>query len=112
LSFAGDGLSPVRRSLIFSPQWYDSRLAAGEVRMRGSAVEDALSSERALIVPRVPGIDEYIAALDQKVSAALSVAVPPDQALAEAARKWEEITDARGRDAQRAAYWKHLGIGD
>jgi len=36
----------------------------------------------------------------------------PATALQTAADRWEKITDSHGRDAQRRAYLKHLGISD
>ena len=36
----------------------------------------------------------------------------PEDALKQAAAKWEHITDAHGRDSQRQAYLKHLGISE
>jgi hypothetical protein len=75
-------------------------------------LEAALGGEQCLIVPRIPGVDEYIAALNQAVEHAMSGGVAPQAALEQAAQQWEATTDARGRDVQRAAYLKHLGISD
>jgi hypothetical protein len=72
--------------------------------------DDLLNQQRALVVPRIAGIDEYMAALDVAVNSVVKEAMSPEDALAKAAAKWEEITEARGRDAQRAAYFKHLGV--
>ena len=64
------------------------------------------------MVPRIPGVDQYMAALDVAVRSALQNSVTPSEALVEAARQWEKITDSLGRDSQREAYLKHLGISD
>jgi hypothetical protein len=64
------------------------------------------------LVPRIPGVDEYLAALDEAVDETVRLGAAPQDALAKAAQRWEEITDARGRDSQRPAYWKHLGISE
>jgi hypothetical protein len=78
----------------------------------GKKLEAALSGQRGLIVPRIAGVDEYMAELDKAVKDAASNDIAPAAALETAAKRWEEITDAHGRDAQRAAYLKHLGIGE
>jgi len=62
------------------------------------------------MVPRIPGVDEYIAALDEVVIAATSGKTQPEPALQKAANDWDRITDAHGRDKQAKAYLKHLGI--
>ena len=61
------------------------------------------------MIPRIPGVDEYVAALDDAVKAALGK-VAPQAALQQAAARWEKITDAHGRETQRDAYLKHLEI--
>jgi hypothetical protein len=110
LATAGERMMPVRKSLVSSPAWARSAKPAGAQSDSAKTVEAALSAEQCLLVPRIPGIDEYLAALDEAVKSA-----PKDKAAAEAALKkvadeWEQITNAHGRDAQRKAYLKHLGI--
>ncbi|MCI0737851.1 MAG: hypothetical protein L0Y72_02320 [Gemmataceae bacterium] len=58
---------------------------------------------------RIPGRNEYLAALDQAVLAALEGQTPAE-ALAKATADWQSITDKHGRDAQRRAYRQSLGI--
>jgi hypothetical protein len=48
--------------------------------------------------------------LDDAQRAVTEGGVEPAAALAEAAAEWEAITDELGRDSQREAYAKHLGI--
>ena len=36
----------------------------------------------------------------------------PQLALEKAAQRWEQITNAHGRDSQRQAFLKHLGISE
>jgi hypothetical protein len=112
LSRAATGPMPVRRSLVSSAAWYDPAMTAGNRADLGKALSAALSGPHTLIVPRIPGVDEYMAALDEAVKAAVVDKVPPQTALDIAVKRWEEITDARGRDAQRRAYLKHLGISE
>jgi hypothetical protein len=110
LAGAGDGTMPVRRSLASSPTWYDAKLNASERTDLGKTLGSALSGNECLIVPRIPGVDEYMAALDQAVTDVAVDKVEPAEALKKASAQWEKITDARGRESQRQAYLKHLGI--
>ena len=80
---------------------------------RGKRLEAALSGEQCLLVPRIPGVDEYLAALDEAVEDAVRrQSVAAATRCKQAAEQWEQITDAHGRDAQRQAYLKHLGISE
>jgi hypothetical protein len=108
----GLGVLPVRISLASSAAWYDPALTASQRSEVSKTLVAELSGEKCLVVPRIPGIDEYLVALDDAVKAAVVDKVPPTDALQKASKKWEQITEARGRDAQREAYQKHLGISD
>ena len=112
LAAAGDGTLPVRRSLASSRRWYDERLTADERGDFAKVLQESLSSDECLLVPRIPGIDQYLAALDEAIENVLRDNSEPEVALQNAAATWEQITDRLGRDAQRAAYVKHLGIDD
>jgi hypothetical protein len=104
------GLLPARRSLATSANWYPAHLTPEERSERAKALQQALNSQQCLMIPRLPGIDKYLAVLDSEVKAALDGKVSPQAALEKAAQAWERITDTRGRDKQRDAYQKHLGI--
>jgi hypothetical protein len=112
LASTGDHLLPARRSLASSSKWYGSNVSAAERTSIATNLTDLLSSQRELIVPRIPGIDDYMTALNEAVNSVLNDNVSPHEALTKASARWEEITDSRGRDAQRQAYLKHLGIED
>jgi maltose-binding protein MalE len=107
-----DPMTPVRRSLINSPAWYDASLDPDERAALSKSAERGLSASECLIVPRIPGVDNYLEALDAAVEEAIAGDVEAEAALKKAAERWEAITDARGRDAQREAYLMNLGIGD
>ena len=106
------GVLPARISLASSPTWYDSKLTASQRAELSKSLIADLSGEKSLMIPRIPGIDEYLEALNDAVKSAVADKVPPAVALQKAADKWEQITEAHGRDAQRDAYRKHLGISD
>jgi hypothetical protein len=108
---AGSGTLPVRRSLVSSKSWYSPELAAAHKDI-GKVLEVALGGDRCLLVARIPGVDDYMSALDEAVKSAVVDNVPPQQALEKSARRWDEITDAHGRERQCDAYLKHLGINE
>jgi ABC-type glycerol-3-phosphate transport system substrate-binding protein len=113
LARVGDGAAvPVRKSLASSATWYDRALSTSERIDLGKTLETALNGNEYLIVPRIPGIDEYLAALDEAVKQFALNHAKSEDVLQQAAEKWEKITEAHGREAQRQAYLKHLGISE
>jgi hypothetical protein len=112
LARAAGGMLPVRRSLASSPEWYTANRTSAELATRGKALRAALSGQQGLIIPRIPGIDDYLAALDEAVADAVVNGVEPQEALNHAAAEWERITSTHNRDAQHRAYMNHLGISN
>jgi hypothetical protein len=104
------GMLPVRISNASSPAWYGADISADDRSRFAKHLSNQLNGQRFLVVPRIPGIDEYLAALDDAAKAVTVDKLPADETLHKAAQRWEQITEARGRDAQRDAYQKHLGI--
>ena len=65
------------------------------------------------MVPRIPGVDEYLAALDERVETALRRRASAARCAGRSGRSnGTRSPIARGRDAQRQAYLKHLGIDE
>jgi maltose-binding protein MalE len=107
-----DPMTPVRRSLLNSPAWYDTSLDPEQKAALVERAKKELGESECLLVPRIPGVDDYLAALDGVVDEAVAGDVEAEVALKKAAERWEAITDARGRDAQRKAYLMNLGIDE
>ena len=101
---------PARRSLASSAAWYEPNLSASDRADRGKSLDKALSGQQYLLVPRIPAIDDYLAALSDAIDATDKSSAAA--ALQNVARRWEQITDAHGRDKQRDAYLKELNIAD
>jgi multiple sugar transport system substrate-binding protein len=110
LARAGNQMLPVRESWADSTSWFGSNVPAEKRIEIAKVLERLLTSGQCLLVPRIPGVDEYMAALDQAVQSVVNGDASPQVALQKAAERWEKITDAHGRDTQRDAYLKHLGI--
>ena len=73
---------------------------------------DLSAAEQCLLVPRILGVDEYMAALDEAAKAPAADKAAAEVSLKKTAEQWEKITNAHGRDAQRHAYLKHLQISE
>jgi len=67
-------------------------------------VERTLSRASSLLAPRIPGGEEYLAALDRAVDQALSGERSAEEALSAAAAGWRAINERLGVDSQREAY--------
>lgn len=76
----------------------------------GAAQQSALAASRWMYCLRIPGRQDYLAALDQAVRAAASGKSTPQDALTQTAEAWREITEQHGRDAQRRAYQRSQGM--
>lgn len=105
----GAGIS--RTSQLATPdRWVDAPLAGDAARQYAERIRETQRSPAWLMVPRIPGRDRYLAALDEAVRAAVRGEQTPAEALSAAAAQWKKITAELGRDSQKAAYRRCLGI--
>lgn len=97
-----------------------SQAPQAEKWLAGSGADDStvgyvnrqLSSDRYWLLPRIPGIDEYLQILDGAILAAVAEDQSAKQVLENVTGQWNTLTDRYDRDRQRVAYRKHLGIND
>ncbi len=100
-----------RRSQVRDPRpWVDPLTDSEAAAEYAVVVRDALGEQASLSVPRIPGQDRYMAALDEAVAAAVAGTKTPEAALHDAAATWSAITAERGVDKQRQAYRNSLGL--
>lgn len=99
-----------RSQLAQVDQWIPERFSERSAEAFAEALSSALSRPGAVLAPRLPGRSAYLAALDEAVAAVLRDRIPTAAALTAAATRWQAITDQYGRDAQREAYRRSLGI--
>jgi hypothetical protein len=109
---AGLGMLPARKSLATSPKWYPPEMSPEDRARLAEKLVARMNSEVALVIPRIPAVDEYLSFLAEAVTLSMAKSASPQAALEQAARRWELITDAHGRDSQRKAYLRHLGIDE
>jgi len=74
------------------------------------AIKSIHDDPNALTDIRIPGQPEYWDALDIAISEVLTDMKKPEEAAKDLKRKWEEITDKRGRDQQKKLYREMLGL--
>jgi multiple sugar transport system substrate-binding protein len=104
-------LLPCRRSHLASAgRRMDPYTGLGSDSKTADLLETLLSRDDCFILPRIQGVDEYLAELADGVSAALRGGLMASEALERVAERWTKITDRLGRDAQRNAYLEHLGL--
>ena len=98
-----------RQSQLEEPAaWTGKQLDAAAAKQYGETLKAAIARRELLLMPRIPGESEYLAALDDAVPAAVSGKKTPQAALDEAAAQWQKITDRLGRDSQLEAYRRSL----
>jgi|GEM_PF-353154 len=105
-----------RKSDLKDPQrlqaWVELAMPRQTVQQYAEALQATLSSSQWLVALRIPGWQEYMAALDEAVRAAVRGQRSPQQALQEAAENWQQITRRLGLERQRQAYRRNLGLPD
>ncbi len=111
-----------RHSQTTSPEaWLNPGIDPPAARQYAEGLEESLSRPASLLALRIPGQDEYFAALEEAVATAVAAGKTTEpstkdesakvsEALKTAAQRWNEITDRWGRDAQRTAYRHSLGL--
>jgi len=100
--------------------WRTSQVARAQNWLAGQnvgegtavAVTQTLSAENCFLLPRIPGIDEYLLTLDQEIEQATTSESTAAEVLAAVSTKWQVITEQLGVEQQRQAYRRHLGFAD
>lgn len=90
--------------------WVDQALEGAPARQYGEVVQAAQNRAAWLDAIRIPGRDQYIAALDRAVSSVLAAEATPGEALETASADWDRITDSIGREFQQQGYMRSLGL--
>ena len=108
----GSGVNPARRSAM---QDVNSWVKAGfkseaDAKNYLDAISAVLSNDNLVFQLRIPGYSEYQDALEVAVSKALAKQASPKEALDEAAKTWNQITDRIGREKQRKYYRESIGV--
>jgi len=111
ISPASEAATLFRNSQTVKAQaWVPKAVDAEGAQQYAASVRQALSRTSYVTAPRIPEQDEYLAALDEAVQAAVAGKTDPPIALEQAAARWSEITKRLGIEAQKKAYLHSLGL--
>ncbi len=100
-----------RESHLAAPSpWVEPPVPEAAAQQYAAEVDAALRREQYIFALRIPGRQEYLAALDQAVMAAVCGEAQPAEALEQAADQWQAITERLGIEKQQAAYQRSLGL--
>ncbi|HID21205.1 MAG TPA: hypothetical protein EYP14_02245 [Planctomycetaceae bacterium] len=90
--------------------WMDESFDAAAAEQYAELVREVLRRGLWLSSVRIPGRARYLAALDEAVHRAVRDGASPGDCLRAAAGQWRQLTTELGLEAQRAAYWRSLGM--
>ena len=88
----------------------ESWLNSVDSKSAARLITEQLSSSEVFLLPRIPGIERYLEALEQAIGGALDGTVPSAEVLASVSAEWEELTKELGAERQRRSYRLHLGL--
>lgn len=91
-------------------KWVEPPMRSASASQYAEVVVDNCQTEQWFDAPRIPGRADYLAALDAAVARAVRGEASPAESLSQAASEWQSITDRLGRDAQKQAYARSLGL--
>jgi hypothetical protein len=97
---AGNGTMPVRVSMASSSSWYDQKMTASERNDLGKLLQQTLGGRQCLVVLRIPGVDEYLEALDDAVKSVAFDRVDPQTALVRQSGKRSQTLMAATRSGK------------
>jgi multiple sugar transport system substrate-binding protein len=98
------------RHLAAPEAWVESGVGTEAAVQYADSVDAAQHASSWLVSLRIPGNDQYLAALDTAVHDAIAGKASPAKALQSAAQRWSEITESLGVESQRRAYQRSLGL--
>lgn len=98
-----------RKSHIAQAERWTGGARPAESRSYAETLQSALALPQVFPGMRLPGRDEYLAALDQAVQKAVTEETPPAELLDQVARRWTEITASIGAYKQKLANLRSLG---
>jgi hypothetical protein len=110
LSIASDGVAVCRGSMGRARDpWIGTSDGVAPPDFAASNLE-ALRCERWVLAPRLPEGARYLSALGIAVRSRLGGTATTGESLGAAAAAWDAITDKAGRERQRTAYLRSVGL--
>jgi multiple sugar transport system substrate-binding protein len=111
VTYPGSGVNPHFFSDLNNLEpWTKIGMSEAEAKEYLATVRDIINHPNAVVDLRITGAAEYFDALDTQLARAVAGEVDAQQALDEAAKQWNAITDRLGRDQQKKLYRQMLGL--
>jgi multiple sugar transport system substrate-binding protein len=108
ISPASKATTLFRKSHIDQPTLWTEPELSGTAAAQYATLSQASLDRETWVDFRLPGREEYLAALDTAVLAAVEGKSTPADALKAAADQWRAITEKHGKDQQKSAYLHSL----
>ncbi len=107
----GTGINPARYSQLQDIQpWIDAGFDEASATDYLDAIMATITDPNAVLDLRITGTAEYQQTLDVELARALAGEISAQEALDNAAKAWDEITNRLGREAQLDQYKKSVGF--
>ena len=102
--------TPFRRSHLAAPQaWLPEGISSDATAEYVATLRQTHERSVYLLAPRMPGANEYLAALEAALAQA-AAGTPAAESLAAAAKQMDQLTERLGRTEQSRAYQRSLGL--
>ncbi len=98
------GMNPSRVSHFNAADWTVAGYPEAVARQYLQSIADSYNHPNRIVDLRIPGQGEYWIAAEDEWTRAVSGELPAQEALDNAAAKWEDITDQYDRESQKALY--------
>jgi multiple sugar transport system substrate-binding protein len=103
------GFNPYRKSHFAKlDRWYEFGFVYPADYLM--AIEETIAHPNVQVDLRIPGTSKYMEAIEVQTSMALAGEKTPEEAMADAAKEWDRITDELGRDKQKRYFRESLGL--
>jgi len=102
------GMNPSRESHFNPADWTIAGYPEADAKDYLTSISDSYNHPNRIVDLRIPGQGEYWIAAEDEWTRAISGELEPQEALDNAAAKWEEITDKYDRETQKKLYTDSL----
>jgi len=100
-----------RKSQLRKPSlWVEKQMVPKVMSQYVSVLSKQMAGSDVLVVPSLPGQDEYMQVLDKSIRQVLAGTAEPQQALDAVAVQWKQITEKYGLESQKNLYRQSCGL--